>query len=200
MPTAGGEARRLTCKLKGVDGVAWSPDSSQIAFTARVRPADEPSILNSPDPPPLRDIRRIRHRFDGAGLLDGRTHLFVVGLDGGEPRQITDGDWDDGAPAWSPDGTSIAFASNRAADRDWEDRTDIYVVPATGGRAKKLTRVAPRPRVAGLVAGRPDDRLPRPDRRRAGRRERPDLDRSRPPAATRPASPPTWTSRSAATS
>jgi len=140
LPTDGGEARQLTCKLKGVDGLAWSPDSRRLVFTARVRPADEPSILNSPDPPPLRDIRRIRHRFDGAGLLDGRVHLFVVGLDGGEPRQLTDGDWDDDAPAWSPDGKSVAFASNRSADRDWEDRTDIYVMPATGGRAKKLTK------------------------------------------------------------
>ena len=65
------------------------------------------------------------------------------------------------------DGTSIAFASNRAADRDWEDRTDIYLVPPAGGRAKKLTKAATR---SGRRPGRRrhDDRLPRPDRRRAG--------------------------------
>lgn len=140
MPMDGGEARQLTSKLTGVEGIAWSPDSSQLVFAARTRPDDEPSILNSPDPPPSREIRRIKHRFDGRGLLDGRTHLFVVGLDGSEPRQITDGDWDDGGAAWSPDGKSIAFASNRAADRDWEDRADIFVVPVGGGRAKKLTK------------------------------------------------------------
>lgn len=140
MPTAGGEARRLTSKLTGIDGVAWSPQSDRLSFTARVRSEGEASIRDDPDPPASREIRRIKHRFDGRGLLDGRPHLFVIDVGGGDPRQITDGDWDDSSPAWAPDGKHIAFTSNRAADRDWEDRNDVYVVPATGGRARKLTR------------------------------------------------------------
>src|SRR5690606_11948685 len=62
MPTDGGEARRLTRGLAGLEGVAWSPDSSRLVFAARVRPEGEPSILNGTEPPPLRDIRRIKHR------------------------------------------------------------------------------------------------------------------------------------------
>ncbi|MCC7367277.1 MAG: S9 family peptidase [Chloroflexi bacterium] len=145
LPTGGGEARAVTSKLAGIGGVAWSPDSARLAFTARVRPADQPSILNSPDTPVFREIRRIKHRSDGTGLLDGRAHLFVVerdgvaGSDGAAASQITDGDWDDSTPAWSPDGRSIAFASNRSPDRDWNDVSDIYVVPAAGGEARLLT-------------------------------------------------------------
>src|SRR4051794_4491332 len=90
LPTAAGEARRLTENLKGIDGVVWSPASDQLALVAGVRPAGEASIVNDPAPPVAREIRRIKHRFDGRGLLDGRTHIFVVGLNGGEPRQITD--------------------------------------------------------------------------------------------------------------
>ena len=140
IPTDGGEARQLTTGLAGVEGATWSPDSTCLVFSSRVRPAEEPSILDAPAPPPLREIRRIKYRFDGRGLLDGRTHLFVVALDGSAPRQITDGDWDDSAPAWSPDGTSVAFASDRTETRDWQDSSDIYVVPAAGGEARQLTR------------------------------------------------------------
>jgi dipeptidyl aminopeptidase/acylaminoacyl peptidase len=139
MPTDGGEARQLTDGLVGVEGLAWSPTSDRLAFIARVRPEGVDSILDAPAPPPHRDITRIKHRFDGRGLLDGRTHLFVLSLDGEPPHQITDGDWDDRLPAWSPDGSSIAFASSRTDDRDWADTSSVYVVAPTGGDARQVT-------------------------------------------------------------
>jgi dipeptidyl aminopeptidase/acylaminoacyl peptidase len=140
LPIAGGEARRITSGLKGIEGITWSPDSGRLAFVARVRPAGEDSILNDPDPPALRDIRRIKHKFDGRGLLDGRTRIFVVCLDGGETCQITDGDWDDTNPAWSPDGRTIAFVSDRGPKRDFEDTSDIYAISPDGGEPTKLSR------------------------------------------------------------
>ena len=132
LPTAGGEARQVTRKLCGIESMAWSPDSSQLVFVARVRAEGEPSIVNSPDPPPFREIRRIKHRFDGRGLLDGRSHLFVVELAGGEPRQITDGDWDDGGPAWSPDGQTIACLG-WTVEAPAGANVRIWTVPAAGG-------------------------------------------------------------------
>ena len=36
-------------------------------------------------------------------LGDAHTHLFIIGVDDHEVRQLTDGDWDDSAPVWSPD-------------------------------------------------------------------------------------------------
>jgi dipeptidyl aminopeptidase/acylaminoacyl peptidase len=66
----------------------------------------------------------------------GRTHLWLVPVAGGEPRQLTHGDVSSSSPAWSPDGRSIAFVSNRN-----EDGAQIWLMPAEGGEARQLTRV-----------------------------------------------------------
>ena len=42
--------------------------------------------------------------------------------------QITSGDYEDSAPAWSPDGSTIAFVSNRSDEPDSNYNTDIWLV------------------------------------------------------------------------
>jgi Tol biopolymer transport system component/C-terminal processing protease CtpA/Prc len=59
--------------------------------------------------------------------------IFTVPVAGGDARQITTSAAYDSYPVWSPDGSKIAFASDR------EGSLDIYVMPATGGTAKRLT-------------------------------------------------------------
>jgi dipeptidyl aminopeptidase/acylaminoacyl peptidase len=51
----------------------------------------------------------------------------------GEARQLTDGDWDDLSPAWSPDGRHLAFISGRRPERDIRAYSEVYVVPVSGG-------------------------------------------------------------------
>jgi dipeptidyl aminopeptidase/acylaminoacyl peptidase len=62
-------------------------------------------------------------------------NLWVVPTDGGEPRQFTFGDQVDRNPKWSPDGSSIAFLSNRNDAKQFQ----IYLLPFNGGEAKPLT-------------------------------------------------------------
>ena len=138
MPAAGGEARQLTSMPGAVLGLAWCPRSEGLAFVSRVpgrsvEPGQDHAV------PVVHEITRIKHKEDGQGLLDGRRHLFLLSLQGGAPRQITNGDWDDGEPAWSPDGQWIAFSSNRTPGRDWNEQSDVWVVSSKGGRARRLT-------------------------------------------------------------
>jgi dipeptidyl aminopeptidase/acylaminoacyl peptidase len=65
------------------------------------------------------------------------TNLWIVPTDGGEPFQFTHGDQVDSQPRWSPDGTRIAFLSNR----NDEDQPQIYVIPFGGGEARQLTEM-----------------------------------------------------------
>ncbi len=92
--------------------------------TDELRP-DEPR----PDEPRPREMRRIRYRHDAIGWRgDSHFHLFLVDAHTGEATQVTHGDWDDMAPAWSQDGQRIAFISGRAASRDISATNEVYVL------------------------------------------------------------------------
>lgn len=144
LPADGGEARQLTSAREGAQGPVWSPDSTQIAYSAPVGEPDDAEAaeaeLNHKRVPAVRTVERLWYREDGHGWnYERRTHLFLVSVQSGDTRQITDGDWDDGAPAWSPDGRRIAFTSDRADDRWLWPGSDIWVLDLSAGALRRLT-------------------------------------------------------------
>lgn len=80
-------------------GPAWSPDGSRLAFL-RAEPVDPPQ---------------------GEGVFVTAEALWLVDLRDGEVTRLTDDDLFEGSagrPSWAPDGTQIAFGSNRLVGAD----------------------------------------------------------------------------------
>ena len=99
-------------------GATWSPDGQSIAF-----------VSNRTDNP------------------DGNTNndIWIVSADEGEKEggliQVTTNRGSDTSPAWSPDGTEIAYTTNIEPEKIWYATTHLATISAAGnGTPRLLTR------------------------------------------------------------
>jgi Tol biopolymer transport system component len=133
---AGAHRRKL------VEGLspAWSPDGSRIAFAdaagtistiradgsdARIVPGSDQGEYPSWSP----DGKRIAYSTGSDPHI-----IFVTNLDGTSKQRLTDGSAEDWQVDWSPKGSLLAFASNRATPRG-----DVYAMRSDGSEQQRLT-------------------------------------------------------------
>jgi len=126
---ASGNSRPLTYRRDGVSSPRWSPSGDRLAFTA-------------PD------------------TATKKSQVWVLHMNGGDPIRLTDSKTGVSAYSWSPDGRTIAYVAqdtvpNPKAIKHHEDAFQItlnnyqvraavqpwhlWIIPAAGGKAKRLT-------------------------------------------------------------
>ena len=145
---ATGEPEQVTTLPLGAGVPHWSPDGAKIAFGAPVETGDDTAPLVAD---------RLDYQADGAGFLRTiRNHLHVLDVAAGTVRQVTEGDWHAGEPAWSPDSTRLAYGA--ATGSDLEAKAPAYVLDVTDPLATPR-RAGLADGIAGLVTWADDDTL-----------------------------------------
>lgn len=147
LPLDGGEPRRLTEPDGFAHDFDWSPDSRRIVFTWQAMSEREKLERDGKydelkKRPQYKHVTRLFHKLDGAGWWNGNyTHVYLVDAEGGRPRQLTRGSYDDQEPRFSPDGRLVSFTSNRVENPDlFPENADLFVVRPSGGPSRKITR------------------------------------------------------------
>jgi dipeptidyl aminopeptidase/acylaminoacyl peptidase len=167
----GGEAAKLTDTAQDVDDFEWAPDGKRLVLVLRDPAPDELEAAKAkdksddgakdkkPKTPKPWVVDRLQFKRDTIGYLDRRrTHLYVFDVAAKSLTQLTSGDFDDDEPAWSPDGTRVAFTSNRSLpDPDRTYNSDIWIVAADSkDKGAHLTQVTSNPGEDHQAAWSPD--------------------------------------------
>ena len=131
-------------KFKGQHRLALAAlISGTLAFV--LQGALAPALAQGNENPPTRSIRISTEEVtdpDVAVSPDGRWlvftalgHLFRLPTTGGAAKQLTSGPYYDSAPAISPDGTRVAFIS----DRKVSSQGNVFVLDLAGSQIRQLT-------------------------------------------------------------
>ena len=134
------DVRHYTHILYNFNDTGWHDDKRSHIFVIDAATGSASQITagdewNDTDPQWSPDATRIAFVSDRTGLEyeDGRAkNIWVVAAEGGALTRISDHEFGDSQPRWSPDGSAIAFAGE-VARRLFPK---IYIAPSAGGQAR----------------------------------------------------------------
>ncbi|HXT15920.1 MAG TPA: hypothetical protein VN706_09860 [Gemmatimonadaceae bacterium] len=122
----------------------WSPDSKHFAFIVYAEGNQEIAILNTQSTnverriklPGIGSVMHISWSPDGKSLVftgqaGGISDLYLLDLNAGTVRQLTNDKYADYQPTFSPDGKTIAFSTDRGPETDFDKLQDSQLQLAT---------------------------------------------------------------------
>ena len=158
MSMTGGEARAITSLPRGAANPVWSPDGKTIAFSSGTKPSElapKPAGQKPDEAPHQTDVRVITEAVyrangvPGSGFVDRDrpSQIWTVpvpasGAVPGPAKSITTGEFGANNPAWSNDGSSLYFTSDRRRESYYEPSdSDLYSVSKDGGEPARVASI-----------------------------------------------------------
>lgn len=151
---ATGKTRKLTNLAGGAGSVKWVPNGTAVVLVSDIYPecgvdpkcATERDAAAEAMPSKGRVIDHLLFRHWTSWQAPTRAHIVLVELAGGT-RDLTPGAFDappfslggGGEFAVSPDGKELVYASNTAEHPERSTNSDLFLVPLTGGDARRIT-------------------------------------------------------------
>ncbi len=154
MDPDGGNAQQATSLSTEADGVLFSPDGKKLLFLSNVFPDCNDDLCNktrledeNKSKVKARTYTSLLYRHWTSWQTKRRSHLLVMDIEGGPPKDLTPGNRDVppfslGGPddyAISPDSSEVVYAMNADASPATSTNSDLFAVPIDGGDSKKLT-------------------------------------------------------------
>ena len=156
LPATGGTPKRIT-PLTPSYLHGWSPDGKWLVYTGgrdgefdiykiasdgsgqEIKLTDVKALDDGPEWSP--DGRYIYFNSTRSGLMQ----LWRMKPDGSDPERVTNGEWNDWFPHFSPDGKQIVFISYgqdvAPAEHPYYEQTCLRLMPAEGGEPKVIAYV-----------------------------------------------------------
>ncbi|PLS21177.1 S9 family peptidase [Neptunicoccus cionae] len=111
---------------RGMAAPVWAPDGKRIAYLARTPDANDTGGS-------YRRIKRLRYRIEQLGYVnDRRAQIYVLDLETGETKRVSDLRWDYWDVAWHPDGRKLVAATEQHEDADLDEANDVVIIDLDG--------------------------------------------------------------------
>ncbi len=143
------EVAQLTHLDRAPDDLVWSPDGTQLAYVQFVPAKIDPLPIVLPGKPEgakwaegATVVDRMSWQRDGSGYQPtGFNQVFTIDARlGGSPRQLTDGEYNHGSPAWSHDGQTLFISGIRKPDAEYlRGDSEVYAIDLASKTITALT-------------------------------------------------------------